>query len=418
QKVYTDGSEPASDWSISNVFSNIGCKAMYSAQETPIGIIYLGSDGLYKFNGQYSTLLSDSITPEIKDILESNRPNVWAQYHKSVYYLAYPSKETSVAYNNKILLYDLVTNSFSIDILSANCFTTFNSGTDWDTLYFGSSVNGKVYNYTFQAYEINHRRHSDFTGTWTDARYIPTGIPGGDANYPIIEIARTETIDELTGTIDDLTGSIDRDSLTGSYVSQALNTGASKYDKLYWNEQLKSSGDNVTLAVRSASSEAGLTAASWSSEYSDPSGSDISALTAGDWTQYRISLTTDDYDHSPNLLNYVRLTYFKEAEVSETSIPMHWESGYLDFLPGYKKKLNKIQIYYVGNEGSFTIKFTNSKGDINSFTVNMADNPNFYEGYFDTGISDELFKYEIINDDLNTLTIRKIVLSMDILPYQ
>jgi hypothetical protein len=48
----------------------------------------------------------------------------------------------------------------------------------------------------------------------------------------------------------------------------------------------------------------------------------------------------------------------------------------------------------------------------------MADNPNFYEGYFDTGISDELFKYEIINDDLNTLTIRKIVLSMDILPYQ
>jgi hypothetical protein len=418
QKVFTDGASPAADWSISNVFTREGCKAMYSAQDTPVGIIYLGSDGLYKFTGQYSTLLSNSVAPEIKDILESNRPYVWAVYHKNVYYLSYPSKKTSVAYNNRVLLFDLVTNAFSIDIISANCFAAFNSGTDWDTLYYGSSTDGKVYNYTFQAYEVNHKTHSDFTGTFTNARYIPVGITGGDVNYPIIEIARTGTINALSGTINALVGTIDRDSLTGSYVSQAMNTGASSYDKLYWNEQLISSGDDVTIAVRSASTEAGLTAASWSSEYSDPSGSDISALTAGAWTQYRISLTTDAYAHSPNLLNYVKLTYLKEAETSETTIPFRWETGWLDFQPGYKKILRKIQIYYAGDKGTVNIKFSNSKGDTDTFAINMVDNPNFYEGYFATGLADELFEMEVTNNDLNPLTIYKIILTMDLLPLQ
>jgi hypothetical protein len=390
---------------------------MYSAQDTPIGIVYLGSDGIYKFNGQYSTLLSDSVTPEIKDILESNRPYVWAAYHKSNYYLTYASKKTGVANNNRILIYDLITNAFSTDIISANCFATFNSGTDWDTLYYGSSTDGKVYNYTFQAYEVNHRKHSDFAGTFTNARYIPTAV-GGDANAPVIEIARTATIDSLVGTIDSLVGTIDRGTLTGFYTSDSLNLAASSYDKLYWNEELKSSGDNITLAIRSATSDSAITSATWSSEYSDPSGSDISALTADDWMQYRISLTTDAYTHSPNLLNYVRLTYFKEAASSETSIPMRWRSGWWDFLPGYKKILRKIQVYYVGNVGTFNIKFENSKSETDTFAINMNDNPDFYESYFVNGLTDELFRVDITNNDLNSLTIRKIVLTMDIYPLQ
>jgi len=421
QKIYTDGDTPATDWGISDVFSNVGCKAMYSTQDTPIGIIYLGGDGLYKFNGQYSTLISDPVAPEIKDILESNRGNCWGQYYKSTYYLAYPSKETGIATNNRVLLYDLISNSFSIDLLNINCFTSFNSGSDWDVLYYGSSTDGKIYNYTYQAYELVHNRHSDFSGTFTDARYIPTGVAGGDANNPIIEIARTETIDELVGDIDSLVGTIDRDSLTGSYVSPAFNLGASAYDKLYWNERFISSGDNITFAIRSCTSDTTIGTVAWSAEYSDPSGSDISASTADAWTQYRISMTTDAYTHSPELYkanNYnVKLTYFKEASTPETAVPLHWRSGWLDFLPGYKKTLRKIQVYYEGIIGTLNLQFENYEGDTDLFAINMADNPNFYQEYFTTGaLIGELFRIDITNSDLNPLKIKKIVLVMDIEP--
>lgn len=420
QKVYTDGASPSNDWTISNVFSNIGSKAMYSAQETPIGIIYLGGGGLYKFNGQYSILISDIITPEIKDILESNRPNCWAQYHKNTYYFAYPSKKTGISTNNRILLYDLISSTFTIDINNANCFVTFNSGSDWDVLYYGSSVDGKIYNYTFQAYELVHNKHSDFSGTFTDARYIPTSV-GGDANDPVIEIARTATIDALVGTIDALIGTIDRDKLVGFYTSDTLNLGATKYDKAYWNERFKCSSDDITLAVRSAATSALVSSATYSSEFTDPSGSDLSALSASDWTQYRFTLTTDTYIHSPEIYkanNYnLKLTYFKEASASETSIPMHWRNGWLDFLPGYKKTLRKIQIYYSGDIGTVTYKFETSKGDTDSFVVDMNTYPDFYEEYFTGGaLTDELFRLDITNNDLNPFIIRKIVIMMDIEP--
>jgi len=425
QKFYTDGASPAADWSVSNVFSNIGCKAMYSAQDTPIGIIYLGSDGLYKFNGQYSTLLSDAVAPEIKDILESNRGNVWAQYHKSTYYLSYPSKKTGVSTNNRILLYDLISNAYSIDILNANCFAAFNSGTDWDTLYYGSSTNGNVYNYTSQTYELVHNKHSDFSGTFTNARYIPTGVAGGDENNPIIEIARTGTINGMSGIINNLTGTIDRDSLTGSYISQALNLGASKFDKIYWNERFVSSGDNITLATRSATTEAGLTGA-FSAEVSDPSGSDISNTTnfpPNTWVQYRVSLTTDAYAHSPEVYkanNYnIKLTYFKEAATTETAISMHWRSGFLDLgFPGYTKSLTKIYCFYDSDSaGTLNLTFKNLEGDAETFLINLTNNPSSYIEYFTGGkFLGEKFRLDITESSLYNLSIKQIILVFDVEP--
>jgi len=432
QKVYTDGATPSTDWEISDPFSNIGCKAMYSAQETPIGIIYLGSDGLYKFDGQNSQLISEAVTPEINDILESNLGYCWGQYYKSQYWFSYPSKKTSTSTNNRVLIFDLLANAYEIDLWGANCFTTFNSGTDWDVLYSGSSTDGTIYAHKFQINEIKHGKHSDFTGTFTNARYIPTDV-GGDANSPVIEISRTSAINDLTGTIDDLTGTIDRDSLTGSYLSSGLNTGAKKYDKLYWNEKLLSGGDDITVAVRSASTEAGLSSAEWSSEYSNPSGSDISALTANDWTQYRISLTTDSYAHSPLLYsagNYnMRLTYFKEAAPAETTIPFRWRSGWLDLgVPGYRKSLKKLYCFHSGTSGTLKLTFTmldfntstrKYEETTDTFDIDLSQYPNFYTDYFTNGaLSGELVRLDITNSDLNPLSIDKIILVMNGEPLQ
>jgi hypothetical protein len=418
--VYTDGATPLTDWDTSDPFTKIGCKAMYTAKVTPIGIIYLGSDGLYKFSGQYSQLISDAVTPEIKDIAETNIANCWSEYHKSIYYMAYTSKAVGGATNNRVLLFDLLSNAYSKDTINANSFCTFGSGTDWDILYYGSSTDGKVYAYQSQAYEIMHGRHSDFGGTFTNARYIPTTV-GGDSDSPIIEIARTTAINDMSGTINAQTGTIDRSSLTGNYTSQALNVGASSYNKAYWNPSLISSGDAITLAIRSATTEAGLTG-NYSSEFSTPSGSDISGETANTWLQYRVSMTTDAYTHSPTLVkanNYnVKISYNKEGSVGETTVPLHYKSGWTDLgYPGRKKVLKKLYSLHQGTSGTLILKITNLEGDSDTFEINLASNPDSYEEYFTTGkFLGTLFNLEILNSDLNNLDIDKVGVIFDLEP--
>jgi hypothetical protein len=424
QKLYTDRESPTADWSISDPFSLIGCQAPYSAVNTPLGILYLARDGIYQFNGQQTKLISEAVTPEIKDILPSNITSCWAEFHKNIYYLAYTSEKTGATENNRVLLLDTLSNSYSTDILSVNAFTTFSSGTDWDILYMGSSADGKVYAYTKQDYEVVHRKHADFTGTWDDARYIPTGIPGGNANSPVIEIAWTETIDEVLTAIDDTSGDIDRPDTGGSYISQALEVGATSYDKLYWNERFPASGCDVTFQIRSASTAAGLSSEDWSSEFTDPTGSDISGETANTFVQYKANLSTTDIDYSPELYkanNYVvRLTYKKEGAVTETTVPMRWKSGWTDLgHPGQKKSLRKILVLYDSEStGTLNLTFSNWEGDEDEFEIDLKTYPDSYSEYFTGGLLlGKMFNLEISESSLNDLKIRKVYVWYDTEPF-
>jgi hypothetical protein len=252
QKLFIDGSDPDADWSISDPLSYVGCQAPYSASNSPIGIIYLGIDGLYRFNGQYSELLSESVTPEINDISPTNFENTWGIYHGNKYYLAYNSEKVGGATNNRVLVLDVLGKAYTIDTLSLNAFTAFNSGNDWGILYAGSSTNGSVYAFSNEVNEVVHKRWSDFTGLWDDMRYVST-VAGGTSESPVLEISRTETIDELPGTIDELIGDIDRQDNEGHYVSQPISIGANGLDKIYWNESIPGAGGNVTFQVRTSS---------------------------------------------------------------------------------------------------------------------------------------------------------------------
>lgn len=251
QKIYIDGDDPVTDWKISDPLSYVGCQAPYSVDNSPLGIIYLARDGIYRFNGQYSELISESVTPTIKDISATSSENVSGIYHDNFYYLSYQSKQSGEAFNNRVLVLDVLAKAYSIDILSINAFTSFNSGNDWGILYAGSSANGSVYAYADEVNEIVHKRHSDFAGLWDDVRYIPTGIPGGDSESPVLEIARTETINDLSGTINDLVGAIDRQDVVGHYVSRSIFIGASNLDKIYWNSIVPGTG-SVTFQVRTS----------------------------------------------------------------------------------------------------------------------------------------------------------------------
>lgn len=250
QRVYIDGADPDVDWSISDPLSYVGCQAPYSAVNSSLGILYLAKDGIYRFNGQYSELISESVTPTIKDISQTDLENVWAVYHDNFYHLAYRSTSSGEAFNNRVLVLDILAKAYSVDLLSINAFATFNSGNDFGVLYAGSSENGNIYAYSNEVNEVIHKRHSDFTGLWDDMRYIPESVDG-DSQDPILEIARTETINELVGTINSQTGTIDRQDTVGHYVSQPLQIGATSLDKLYWNEVTPSDG-TVTFKIRTS----------------------------------------------------------------------------------------------------------------------------------------------------------------------
>ena len=251
QQIYFDGSTPAS-WKISDPWTEIGCQAPYSAVWSPLGILYLARDGIYRFSGQNSELISDAVTPSIFDISPTDFTNTWAIYHDNMYYLTYNSDESGDNKNNRVLIYDVLSNAYSVDIVNINAFCAFNSGNDWGILYSGSSADGTVYAHSREINEILHKRHSDFTGLWDDMRYIPTNV-GGDAESPVLEIARTELISELTGSINSLTGDIKRQDTHGNYVSQPFPVGSTaNLDKIYWNETVPLTGGDSTVRLRTS----------------------------------------------------------------------------------------------------------------------------------------------------------------------
>lgn len=429
QKIYTDQGDtgdPATDWNVSDPFTFVGCHAMYSSVNTTKGLIYLSNNGIYVFTGQNSTLLSEEVTPEIKDISSSNISNTWGAYFKNSYYLSYTSTKSGGTVNNRVLVFDTLSKGYEIDTLSINVFHVLKSGSDVEVLYSGGSASGKIYAHSDSTKEIIHRRHSDFTGTFANMRYIPTDADG-DAESPVLELARTATIDALVGTVDSLTGTIDRSSLTGTYISQPLTVGASRYDKIYWNETLPTAASNVTFAVRSAATVDSLgngTFTSWSSEVSDPSGSDISANTANSVIEYRISMTTDDLAFTPTVYkgnNFnVRLTYNIAGATDETTIPLTWRTGWLSLdHPGYKKQLRKIYVSYESSgTGTLNVGFeTYGDGNSDAFAINLTDHPSEYIEYFTGGsLLGELFRITLTESSLNAIKIKSIRIVYDVDP--
>ena len=425
QKIYTDGDTPSADWIISDPFSFIGCQAPYSAVNTVIGLVYLGNNGIYSFTGQNSELISDAVTPEIRDILASNFPNVWGAFYKNSYYMTYASLASGEAANNRVLILDMISKSYIKDLMDVNVLHVFNSGSDVEALYSGSSSDGKIYAHTETANEVIHKVHSDFTGTFDDMRYIPTAV-GGDANSPILEIAWTETIDEMTGTIDAATGVIDRPDTDGSYISQYLTIGASTFDKIYWNEIIPAQGGNVTLNVRSAATTTDCASATWwHTEFSDSAGSDISDVTADTVAQYRIKLSTDDITVTPTIVlldNFnVKLTYDSVGTAAETSIPIKWRSGWQNF--GYStraKTLKKLYVFYdwpANTAGTLNMTFENYLGDTDTFAINLLDNPSYYINYFtDMAFTGNVIRMTIDESSLIPITIKKVIIVYDIEP--
>lgn len=378
-------------------FSHVGCPAPYTATKSPLGIIYLGWDGIYIYNGETSQLVSDVVTKDIRDIKVANIEESVGYYFQNEYSLAYTSESSGAAENDVVLILDLQRDAYVIDDLSIGAFEAFDSGTDYGTLYTGASTDGGEISVQESALStLTIRYKSDFDEGTKDSLVVS----GTESEPEVllgwgIYINDTSMDGQYINSATYSSATVNRKDTTGYWWSGAIQVNASDYDKLYWNESLGTYGD-ITFAVRSAATSAAVTAdgLAWSDEYSDPSGSDLSALTVNDYLQVRGKFTTTDIAYSPtldSLDNYsIQLIYSKVGTGSESTILSKWKSGYLDFQkPTGLKRVWGIDVFYTGTAGTLTFGLKNTEGDIDtSFDIDLSteEDDSDADQYFGNGV--------------------------------
>ncbi len=419
-------------WQVLGPYSHVGNQAPYSIANTPKGLAYLSKEGIYIFDGSTSHLVSDVITTTVSDISWTSREDVVGKYFKNEYQLAYTSVESGGSINNRVIVLDMERDSYEVDDKNINIFHVFGSGTDEGTLYSGSSdTDGSILAHTETIGTLIYKTVTDFeSGTYDDS-----GV-SGDEQEPVLTITWTEAFNDASFAGkgfdhgDYAAATFMRPDTAGTWISPAVEINATGLDKLYWNEDLGAYGD-IVFDLRLASTEGGISGASWGSDYSDPSGSDISGETENEWIQVRASLSTTDIGYTPELFrnnNYsIKMIYEKEGSGVETSIPTIWKSGALSFgAPDNLKRLWEIPVYYTGTAGTITFTITDMEGDVStSFTIDLSIDPgddleDFYTGtttgkkyiyYFpydgEVPIA-EFFQYEITEDGATPWAIQKI----------
>jgi len=379
--------------------STIGCPAPYSVANTPKGIVYYNRAGLYLFNGQYSTLISDAVTTEIEDVLQSNLDNISGFYWNNEYHFAYISETAGGSINDRVLILDFTRNAYTLDYKNTSCFAVFNSGDDEGIIYSGSSdSDGYVWSNETGFSFLKFKLESEFdAGTWDDARVY------GTERRPIVEIAWDCTINGWSaeniarggtdGTIDNLIGIIDRPDTAGTWTSAVSLVNASTYNTLLWNESLGSTG-NITFNIRSGATSAACSSATWSDAFSSPAGSDISGETAAAYIQLKANLSTTDIVYTPTLYyadNFVvKLLYNKSGTTTESAFASEWESGWSDCdVVGKKKQIMNIKVYYQGTSGTLTVSIINDEGDYSDsyeIDLSVAEDDSETDDYKGSGI--------------------------------
>lgn len=414
QKFYTQDAS-SDNWSISDPFSFVGCAAPYTATNTPLGIIYLSRKGLYRFTGQNSEFISDAVTPDMEDILQTNYNKAVGYYFKQEYHLSYTSEDSGAVTNNRVLVYDIVRDAYAKDIKAIDSFCAFDSGTDVGILYMGSaSTDGYVWADEAEVPVVEKKYKSDLdAGTFDDTRSL------GTETDPQIELAWDCTIDtwltELQtkdaniNTIDDIIiylpdAIIDRPDTDGTWTSPVYEVNAGALEQIVWNESLGLYGD-ITCQVRTGdviTPDGTWTA--WSTAGSDPNGTSLTSVTAGTYLQIRFNLSTTNINYTPILYEndgYIfRLFYSKVGSTMESDVTSIWQSGWTAFgVPGYKKTIKRIKVFYRATEGTLTCEYENDEGNVSrSFDIDMsttvpydADGDTYYDYY---GVGDyKIFKY-------------------------
>ncbi len=141
------GADPGT-WYADDPIAWVGSPAQWSITQTPYGIVFLGWDHWYRFDGSQAEKVMDEF--DTGEILASSYYDVVGFWHKGIFLAAYSDKTIAAQYHNRIMRYNLHRSALSIDywtsttLSGANCFAARTGDDETGELYFGDSQNGYV----------------------------------------------------------------------------------------------------------------------------------------------------------------------------------------------------------------------------------------------------------------------------------
>jgi hypothetical protein len=207
------GADPAT-WYADDPIAFVGSPAQWSITQTPYGIVFLGWDHWYVFDGAQATPIMDEF--DTREVLPSSYSDTVGFFHKGIFLAAYSDLTTAAQYHNRIMRYNFKRKALSLDswtsttISGANCFAATTGDDETGELYYGDSQNGYVLKAQDAEENYRLRTKTDCLGGSTSNIFI-----GGTENAPYIEIGATTSADTIPDNICILWDSSDEAPGTG-----------------------------------------------------------------------------------------------------------------------------------------------------------------------------------------------------------
>lgn len=465
------GADP-STWYADDPVAFTGCPAQWTITETPFGIIFLGWDHWYSWNGAQLTPIIDEFS--IEDILITDYNDTVAHFSKGVLLWAYTDSEEGNLYHDRIGRWNFFRNKLSIDKFEGkgiNCFASYDGADEAGDVYYGDSINGFVYRSENVPQWIRWNKKSQL-----DIATVDDVVVGGTEDDPWFEIGWDITIDELTlaniadpatqpawltatdyllgdvvqngatyyvcilahtsgaGSEPGVGGSwatywsldataIDIDSLPGTCAMEdtggtitfpSMNINAGSLLRMYWNQDNYHDSDTVAFHIRTGATQATCEVAAWSAGYTNPNGDDISGETANVWIQIKAELTANSTAGSPRVYfadGFVqKLSYRIGGTVAENSIEFIYDTGNRNYNEPFADKIHKKLIcVHDGNTGDGTFSIDwRTENSNGTFNIDMAVNPKRWESFYPSTAMGRDLSLRIYKNDLLDLKIKEL----------
>jgi hypothetical protein len=448
-KINTDTDDPVGWSGFNDIISPNGCVAPYSAVKTHIGIIYVSRYGeqrkrLMVWNGSSTQPIFEELEPILSGILDTRLTDIVAVYHNGVYQLSYTDTSVGDTFNNRVLLIDLLNNSWVIDKKNVDCFCVWNSGTDWGELHTGTSdATGFLYRENTDLEDLVIRYKSDLDkGTFDSACQS-----GGTEDVPVVTMIKSELDTEIGATVVSAAGgtvsgyndvSINETvSPSCTYISPILEVSAKNLVLLYWTVT-HGIGGRSRFWIRTADTMAAIVLASWSGPYSTPSGSDISSVSAAKYIQYMAKLYVENTANWAGIYFYRSTSAFPNDYVvkisfgfgsqAETAIPMEYISHWDDFgwintsFKRVRKRMRAVKIYFDRTAQSGDLVFgyylngSTIRTDV-TFSLSAYASQGYILYNFPLGKYFNNFKYRLYQNDADKITIKRVSFIISPEPY-
>ena len=176
----TSGQDPTT-WYAEDPTVFSGAVAKWSIVQTSYGIVYLGWDHWYLYDGAGSKPIIDEF--DTTDILPSSYSDVIAYENQNILRAAYADNTIGTQYHNRVLCWNFKRNTLNLDTLDVNCFASKSGDDESGDIFYGSSRGGYLLrgNNTELLYRMSDKTSAN-NGTKTNA------FVGGTEANPYIEI--------------------------------------------------------------------------------------------------------------------------------------------------------------------------------------------------------------------------------------